>query len=203
MPLPLAAVIAGANVAGGIFNTISQGVQNRKNRKWAEKRYNIERADALHDWHMQNAYNSPEQQMSRLKAAGLNPNLVYGTGADATAQGSVKNVGTQTPDTGVPQFQFDAMNYIDAAVKQAQVNNVDASTKVAEEQRALVAAQVTKTIMDTHNANLDYETKKQLQEYQVNAAKLGNEQLKQRLDLNKQEMRMNDIAIEIADRTRE
>jgi hypothetical protein len=32
-------------------------------------------------WQEQNTYNSPEQQMQRLKAAGLNPMLVYGHGA--------------------------------------------------------------------------------------------------------------------------
>lgn len=31
-------------------------------------------------WNMTNAYNSPASQMQRLKEAGLNPNLVYGSG---------------------------------------------------------------------------------------------------------------------------
>lgn len=31
-------------------------------------------------WNLQNAYNDPSAQMQRLRAAGLNPNLVYGTG---------------------------------------------------------------------------------------------------------------------------
>lgn len=31
-------------------------------------------------WNLQNAYNHPKEQMKRLKEAGLNPNLVYGSG---------------------------------------------------------------------------------------------------------------------------
>lgn len=31
-------------------------------------------------WKMQNRYNSPKEQMSRFKKAGLNPNLIYGLG---------------------------------------------------------------------------------------------------------------------------
>lgn len=32
-------------------------------------------------WHMQNLYNSPEEQMKRFGAAGLNPHLIYGQGS--------------------------------------------------------------------------------------------------------------------------
>lgn len=39
---------------------------------------NAQHAQAIDDWNMQNAYNSPKAQMARLKEAGLNPNLVYG-----------------------------------------------------------------------------------------------------------------------------
>ncbi|AXH75183.1 MAG: DNA pilot protein [Microviridae sp.] len=39
---------------------------------------NAQHAQAIDDWNMQNAYNSPKAQMARLKDAGLNPNLVYG-----------------------------------------------------------------------------------------------------------------------------
>ena len=36
-------------------------------------------------WNRTNDYNSPLKQMERLKAGGLNPNLVYGNGATTTA----------------------------------------------------------------------------------------------------------------------
>lgn len=36
-------------------------------------------------WHMQNAYNSPEAQMQRFTAAGLNPQLIYQQGSSGLA----------------------------------------------------------------------------------------------------------------------
>lgn len=46
---------------------------------------------ALQNWNRENAYNSPEAQMQRYLAAGLNPNLVYGAGASS---GNAGNIGT-------------------------------------------------------------------------------------------------------------
>lgn len=40
-------------------------------------------------WNMQNEYNSPANQMQRLKDAGLNPNLIYGQINSGNAAGSV------------------------------------------------------------------------------------------------------------------
>lgn len=45
----------------------------------------------IQNWHMQNEYNSPSAQMDRLKAAGLNPNLMYGQGNPGNA-GSIPGV---------------------------------------------------------------------------------------------------------------
>lgn len=69
--------LVGSLVGQGV-NAYIQGQQNKKARKWAEKRYGVERADALSDWNMQNQYDSPEAQMARFRAAGLNPNMIYG-----------------------------------------------------------------------------------------------------------------------------
>lgn len=40
-------------------------------------------AAAMQSWQMANDYNHPVNQMKRLEAAGLNPNLVYGSGSVA------------------------------------------------------------------------------------------------------------------------
>jgi hypothetical protein len=40
-------------------------------------------------WHMQNTFNLPENQMKRLREAGLNPNLVATSGASGGSAGSV------------------------------------------------------------------------------------------------------------------
>lgn len=59
----------------------AQAEENQKNRE-----YNLQLAKMQNEWNLQqwereNEYNNPLNQMQRLKAAGLNPNLVYGNGA--------------------------------------------------------------------------------------------------------------------------
>lgn len=119
--------IVGPLVGAGI-NAISGAVQNKKQRKWNEKMYARQRQDALADWAMQNAYNSPAEQMKRLKEAGLNPNLVYGHGADATSNQAVRSseMAKYTPQafdigSGVSQA---SSNIYDAALKQQQLLNM-------------------------------------------------------------------------------
>lgn len=116
MPPFLSILEAAAPVAGGLFGLVGnlfgshsnrnaqqsaneanlQAVRetNRANRELAEYAYSRD----LEMWNRQNQYNSPSAQMERLKAAGLNPNLVYGHGA-------VGNVSSAIPRYQVPQVQ--------------------------------------------------------------------------------------------------
>jgi hypothetical protein len=86
-----AAIQAGAQLAGTTANMISAANANKKQRQWQTEQYNKQREHALQDWEMQNRYNSPEEQMRRLKQAGLNPNLVYGQGAVANNSTSIRS----------------------------------------------------------------------------------------------------------------
>lgn len=61
--------------------------QNQYNLAMADKTFGQNQSLAEQDyqrnlnmWNLQNQYNSPTMQMARLRAAGLNPNLVYGGG---------------------------------------------------------------------------------------------------------------------------
>ena len=96
---------AGISLAGQLINSGIQGGMNRAQRKWNEKMYGVQRKDALADWAMQNEYNSPLQQMARLKAAGLNPNLVYNNGATHSAQ-AVQKSDMKQWSPQAPQFDF-------------------------------------------------------------------------------------------------
>lgn len=66
---------AGAAIGSQIGGSLGPS-QERMNRR----DYNYQWQHALKAWDMQNAYNEPIAQMARLKAAGLNPMLVYGSG---------------------------------------------------------------------------------------------------------------------------
>ena len=78
----IAPLIAGvSSLFGAGLNAASQKSANSTNMKIA--RY--QNAWNLEQWNRENAYNLPTAQMARLKAAGLNPNLVYGSGAQTTS----------------------------------------------------------------------------------------------------------------------
>lgn len=66
-------------------NTANQDATNALSMKLAWEKENRERGYALDDWNRTNAYNSPEQQMNRLRQAGVNPHLAFGKGGENTA----------------------------------------------------------------------------------------------------------------------
>lgn len=74
-----------ANVAGAYASISGTKKQQKRAHEYNMKMAQFQNDVALANWNRQNEYNSPSAQMERLSAAGLNPNLVYGNGADNTA----------------------------------------------------------------------------------------------------------------------
>jgi len=146
MPLPAGALVAGASVLGAGINAFQTQGQNRRSREWADYMYEKQKLDNIEFWNMQNAYNSPTRQMARLKEAGLNPALLYG-GSATGAAGQAGSV--HTPDVKEPQFRVpeignalqNVAQIYDLAIKQAQVNNLEADNTVKMENAMLLRAQ--------------------------------------------------------------
>lgn len=90
----LGQILSGAlPVVGGIINAISGAKANQTNlqiaREYNQTQKDIAEYQAQYNermWNMQNEYNTPSAQMERYKAAGLNPNLIYGQGTPGNAQ---------------------------------------------------------------------------------------------------------------------
>lgn len=175
MPAPaIPAAVAAAGLAGGsaiganLINAVTTGLANRANRKWNEKMYAQQRNDALADWHMQNAYDSPEEQMKRLKAAGLNPNLVYGHGADAGSSSSVRqsSPGSYDPrpihveSSGIADA---ASLYFDTKIKEQTAKNMQAQNALTDQQVLEAAARIN---------NINANTAKTAQDTQIGSATL-------------------------------
>lgn len=77
-PFVLGSVItSGANILGGLFGMGSQASANKANMELAK--YQNEWNEYM--WNKQNEYNTPKNQMARYLEAGLNPNLIYGSGS--------------------------------------------------------------------------------------------------------------------------
>lgn len=175
--MPLTAV-SGALIGQGI-NTGSSIASQLLQRHWNRKDYKIQRSDNLKDWHMQNEYNSPTQQMARLKAAGLNPHLVYGSGADAQMGAPIGKSDLKETQLTAPQFDVDSVigAYNSTRGMTANIQNIESILETQKDQRALLKAQELNTLMSTKTAGLDYQTKSELQKYQLEAARIGNERM--------------------------
>lgn len=63
--------------AGNVVSTVLTNKANKKENA-AARAYNLQM------YNLQNEYNLPANQMARLQAAGLNPNLIYGSGGAKT-----------------------------------------------------------------------------------------------------------------------
>lgn len=112
---------AGASIGGNLIAANqNKKAQNRQNN------FNKEM------WMLENEYNTPENQMKRLKDAGLNPHLVYGNGSVANTSGSSPRSASYTPfpaDIGSNAAGSALMAYQDMRIKSAQVDNIEAQTE--------------------------------------------------------------------------
>ena len=132
-----AAAIAGASsLIGSGLSTAGASKMNKRAVDYAREA----RREDIKQWHLQNYYNSPTQQMQRLREAGLNPNLVYGNGGGTIAA-------TSAPPTKVPELtntmasmeQLSAVPalsaYQDMRVKNAQIANTKALTELTQQKK--------------------------------------------------------------------
>lgn len=135
MPVPflaaLPAISAGVGAASSILNPIFQGLQNRQNRKYQ-----------LRDRDYNNLYNSPEQQMARLKAAGLNPNLVYGSGNAVTPAVSTGSNDRQAPNFDSQPVQQALYQWQDYALKELKQNQLKEMIELAQKNTELTQQKI-------------------------------------------------------------
>lgn len=122
-------------IAEGIINSRTAkrntDMTIKANKEMAEYQYSKD----LEMWNRGNVYNAPEAQMERLKAAGLNPNMVYGGGAAGAAGTS-----GQLPKYNAPTLNYNYEApvhpgqllgmYQDFQIRQAQANNLVEQNKI-------------------------------------------------------------------------
>lgn len=127
---------AGADIAGSI-------VKNRQSFKLTKKLMDKQQSINLANWNLQNAYNLPSAQMQRLKAAGLNPNLVYQNGGSFAGAGEISSPSVNQFDYQDPisNAASDAMSgFIGMANYdsiRAATENTRAAKELAEVSKAL------------------------------------------------------------------
>ena len=114
----LGAVLGGP--VGGLVGSLASSIFGNRG---AKRRQQLADQQNIKFWEMQNAYNTPKEQMKRLKDAGLNPNLIYGSNANTGVAGSV------SPSKASPyNVQNPVPSAVQTALMEAQINNLNSVT---------------------------------------------------------------------------
>jgi len=176
MPFPLAAA---APIIGSGINAASSLLTNASQLRYNKKAYAQQRKDSLADYAMTNEYNSPQKQMERLKLAGLNPNLAYGSANTTSApvrSTDAKSYSPQAPQIDTSAIQTGLMSQYDIDIKKETANNLRTQNTVQTQDALLKAAQILATNQGTKKSAFDLSMAETLKEnsLQVAQANLRN-----------------------------
>lgn len=170
----------GTGFASGIVNNVWSDVRQNKafaqNKEMAQlqNQYNIQQ------WDRENVYNSPQAQMERYKAAGLNPNLIYGQqNFSAQSPELVGSIAPKQAAQGSPVLDTTAVTAAQqGALLEAQRENVEADT-------ALKNAESIKTNTENEYIPMDYAIRKLLADNEIRLTDKEIEQLDQSIQESK------------------
>lgn len=168
------AIGAGAQRRANIQNMQLAKYQNNWQTAENDKAY----ARSVEMWNMQNQYNSPTAQMSRLRQAGLNPNLVYGSGVTGNNAGSTPQYqpakiqrATMEPYRGWNLGLSDAVSmYMAMRQNKAQVENMEAQNKLIKEQARTEGIRQGNIAMSTARSGFDLNLARELRNVSIDRA---------------------------------
>lgn len=113
----------GSQGASMLYNHYEAKLQ----RDWSSAEAEKSRRFQNDMWEKSNAYNSPEQQMARLKEAGLNPNMMYGNSSQMAAatpmSGATASGGSAASGSGIASI-----------FNSAQIENMRSQSAVMQEE---------------------------------------------------------------------
>lgn len=144
---------AGSSFLGNLFgngpdNDAAKAFAKQKELKQMDQVFAREMAEYQNQqskemWQLNNDYNSPVSQVSRLRAAGLNPDLMYSGGAGSLGTASAPSMSGGNGVSGGDASYF------------ANVGLIKAQTRLANAQASAVGSQVQKNTSETEGVNLD------------------------------------------------
>lgn len=91
-----AAATIGSAIAGGVASKRQQRRQNQMNQEQARYQNSLN----IEQWNRENEYNTPANQMARLKQAGVNPRIWWSNGSNTSAS---------SPTLSAPEQQYNAV----------------------------------------------------------------------------------------------
>ena len=193
--------LLGIGIGTSLYNAYNQEKTNRDNQKKADRDYLQSRKDTLADFDRVNSYNSPLQQMTRLRQAGLNPNLVYGKGADNTAS-TINSPKKTSPDIQPVPFDSDKISTAlqlgtQLKFQQEQTDNLVTQRELMEKEKSLKDATTAKIAQDTATSKFQLEQSQRLKDIVVEKSILDNEQTRQNTQYTKSSMSIAQSDLEL------
>lgn len=162
-------IAAGASLVGSVINKSSQSSANKQNLELAQYQNNWN----LQQWNRENAYNSPIQQMARLRQAGLNPNLVYGNGTTTQSASSPR-----AADMRVAPYLGASQDLTSAANVALNAQNVVRQNELAKAQADYVRQQTitegqrqSQIALSNSRSEVDLSIARELEKYSIEAGK--------------------------------
>lgn len=154
---PDALLSAGTGLLGGLFNIGATKSAGKNQMKLAQYQYD----KAVEMWNRQNEYNAPKAQMARLSEAGLNPNLVYGSGnvaGNTSAQAPTYN----PPDMShfIPDYRGAFQATFDNMQRMATIKNLDSQNDNLAKQNQVLESQI--ALNEANRHAIDAKTQGQL-----------------------------------------
>ena len=157
-------------ISGGIPGLLTSAAGSIISNIGAKRRQQTADDKNIEFWKMQNQYNTPAAQMQRLKDAGLNPNLIYGS-SPAGASGSA---GSIAPSKAAPYAIKDPTQSIaQMQLLEAQKDNLNANTFKTNESGFLTKEQKFQ-LKNMRDSNIEIARYKADQELQKSRQELYN-----------------------------
>jgi len=158
-----AGLAAAGQIGLGAINSIFTRDAEKRQQNYNQRVYERNRNDALSDWNMQNEYNSPEAQMRRFKEAGLNPNLIYGSGTSSPSSPIKQSESGSFQATPMKIDQGaigDSINtYYNVQKQQAEIDNMKTANEVMEKNKLLMDQRISSTMWDSYLKSIGYTQK--------------------------------------------
>ena len=191
-------ILGGASLLGSVLGSHSNKKTNEANmelakyqNEWQTQENEKAYQRSVDMWNLQNRYNSPTEQMARLRSAGLNPNLVYGNGAVGNSAGSAPQYQPAdierahlTPYRGWNAGLTDAATtFLSARTNKAQVDNMEAQNALIRQQAATEGLKQANIAASTARSEFDLSQANRLKDVSVARAEAEMSQAQHQADI--------------------
>jgi len=177
-------------IADSIVQAGSNWLSNRQNMKLAQYQNKVD----WDRWNAQNRYNNPSAQMDRMRRAGLNPAMMY--------KGNPQNVSTGIPRANRAEVKSVAPQ-LGSFMQSAQIANIQAQTRATElenKKREIdLGIDRPKTGYGTDGNEAQFNLYYQKLNKTIEGLIRDNEIKWNQADLQRQEMRIKELASKLAD----